>query len=111
MRFRRADPNTICAPRRETRVPIEVGVHLTGHVEVPGSEATFTQDISSQGARVFSIRRWQTNDRLTIGTVTGSFHALARVAYCQSIRESGFVVGLEFLDPQGDWIVARPSVE
>lgn len=111
MRLRRADSSTICAPRRETRVPIEVGVHLTGHVEIPGLEATFTEDISSQGARVFSIRRWQPNDRLMIGTVTGSFHALARVAYCQSIRESGFVVGLEFLDRQGDWIIATPSIE
>jgi hypothetical protein len=90
---------------------MEVGVHISGHAELPGSEATFTQDISSRGARVFSIRRWKINDRLKFATLTGSFQALARVAYCESARESGFAVGLEFLNPKGSWFVPQPSGE
>jgi len=84
---------------------MEVGVQISGHDALPGSEATFTQDISSRGARVFSIRRWQINDRLNFATPTGSFQALARVAYCQPSRDSLFAVGLEFLNPKGSWIV------
>ena len=102
-------PKSFSVLRREPRVPMEVGVQISGHAELPGSEATFTQNISSAGARVFSIRKWKINDRLKITTPTGSFQALARVAYCESARESGFAVGLEFLDPTGNWIVARPS--
>lgn len=104
-------PKMFSASRREPRVPIEVGVHIIGHAELPGSEATFTQNVSSCGARVFSIRRWQINDRLKLATVTGSFQALARVAYCEPDRESGFAVGLEFLDPRGKWIVPRQAAD
>lgn len=104
-------PKVFSASRREPRIPMEIGVHISGHAELPGSEATFTQDISSRGARVFSIRRWQINDRLNFATPTGSFQALARVAYCQPSRDSLFAVGLEFLDPHGKWIVAQPSAE
>ena len=102
-------PKTFTVLRREIRVPMEVGVQISGHVELPGSEATFTQNISSAGARVFSFRKWKINDRLRIATVTGSFQALARVAYCETTRESGFAVGLEFVAPNGQWIVASPS--
>ena len=104
-------PKTFPVRRREPRIPMEIGVQISGHPELPGSEATFTQDISSLGARVFSFRRWQINDRLNFATPTGSFHALARVAYCQPSRESGFSVGLEFLNPKGTWIVPGQAVE
>jgi hypothetical protein len=90
---------------------MEVGVHITGHAVLPGSEATFTQDVSSHGARVFSSRRWKINDRLNFATLTGSFHALARVAYCQPSRDSLYAVGLEFLNPKGNWIVPDQAAE
>ena len=61
-------PKTFTVLRRELRVPMEVGVQISGHVELPGSEATFTQNISSQGARVFSTRKWKINDRLRFAT-------------------------------------------
>src|SRR5579863_27219 len=104
-------PKTFSVPRREPRIPMEVGVQISGHAEIPGAEATFTQDISSHGARVFSIRRWQINDRLNFATPTGSFQAIARVAYCQPSRDSLFAVGLEFLNPKGTWIVPGPTSE
>ncbi|MGA8220011.1 MAG: hypothetical protein WB780_00020 [Candidatus Acidiferrales bacterium] len=53
-----------------------------------------------------SVRRWKPNDRLTITTLTGSFRALARVAYCQLVPETGFAVGLEFIEPNGKWVIA-----
>jgi hypothetical protein len=106
MRFGTGVPKSVVAPRREARVPMEVGVQITGHPALPGTETTFTENVSSRGARVLSVRRWKPGDRLTIATLTGSFRAVARVAYCQLIPESGFAVGLEFLEPNGKWVVA-----
>jgi hypothetical protein len=86
---------------------MEVGVNITGHPALPGTETTFTENVSPRGARVLSIRRWKINDRLTISTVTGSFRSLARVAYCQNLPDNAFAVGLEFLEPSGRWVVAE----
>jgi hypothetical protein len=105
MRFGTGVPKYTSVRRRETRVPMEVGVQISGHETLPGPETTFTENVSARGARVFSNRRWKTNDRLTIATLTGSFRSAARVAYCHSVPENGFAVGLEFLDSSGNWIV------
>jgi hypothetical protein len=99
-------PRNTVAPRRETRIPMEVGVHITGHPALPGTETTFTENVSARGARVLSVRRWKTDDRLTLTTLTGTFRSLARVAYCQLVPETGFAVGLEFIEPDGKWVVA-----
>jgi len=72
-------------------------------------ETTFTENVSPRGARVLSVRRWKQNDRLTIATLTGSFRAIARVAYCQLVPEEGFAVGLEFIEPSGKWVVAESA--
>jgi hypothetical protein len=85
---------------------MEVGVHITGHPILPGTETTFTENVSPRGARVLSVRRWKTGDRLTLTTLTGSFRSIARVAYCQMVPEAGYAVGLEFIEPNGRWVVA-----
>ena len=108
MRFGMGVPKLSKSPRRETRVPMEVGVHISGNVKVPGTETTFTENVSSKGARVRSVRRWKAGDKLTIATMTGSFRSIARVAYCQATASAEFVVGLEFLEPYGQWVVAQP---
>lgn len=102
-------PKSLSFQRRETRVPMEVGVQISGHDTLPGSETTFTENVSARGARVFSNRRWKLNDRITIATLTGSFRAAARVAYCQNVPENGFAVGLEFIEPTGNWIVGNAA--
>lgn len=107
MPFGMGVPKSISFQRRETRVPMEVGVQISGHDTLPGSETTFTENVSARGARVFSNRRWKPNDQLTISTLTGSFRAAARVAYCQNIPENGFAVGVEFLELTGNWIVGN----
>lgn len=99
-------PKNFNAVRCETRVPMEVGVHISGHGALPGTETTFTQNVSSRGARVFSTRRWKTNDRMIITTLAGSFQCIARVAYCHTAPQEGFAVGLEFVDPSASgWVV------
>lgn len=108
MAFGMGVPKNFTVSRCEARVPMEVGVQISGHSALPGTETTFTENVSARGARVLSMRRWRTNDQLTISTLTGAFCAIARVAYCHVIPEAGFAVGLEFLKPDGKWVIAEP---
>ena len=91
--------------RSERRIPMEIGVYLEGNHQVPGAEATFTENVSARGARVISVRRWKLNDRLTFASRTGDFRSSARVAYCQPLQGDGFAIGVEFLEPSGRWVV------
>jgi hypothetical protein len=98
-------PKTFNFVRSETRVPMEVGVHISGHSALPGTETTFTENVSSRGARVLSSRRWKINDRMLITTLAGTFQCVARVAYCHTVPQAGFAVGLEFVEPSGSWVL------
>ena len=100
-------PKSFVAVRSEQRVPMEVGVRISGHAAIPGTETTFTQNVSPRGARVLSTRPWKINDHMVIATMTGSFRSTARVAYCTITAESHFAVGLEFLEQNGKWVVDR----
>lgn len=91
--------------RRDRRVPMEVEVQIHGHAILPGTESTFTENVSARGARVLSTRRWKANERLVISTTAGSFRSVARVAYCQPVPRAGYAVGLEFVEPSGSWVV------
>lgn len=86
---------------------MELGVQITGHSETPGTEMTFTQNVSSRGARVHSVRRWRTNDMLMLASATGDFRSPARVAYCQK-EDGGFAIGLEILEPGANWVIRPP---
>src|SRR5713101_3339779 len=83
--------------RAERRVPMGVGVILDGHSDLPGRENTFTENVTA--------RRWTPDERLTVHSRAGDFRSLARVAYCESLRGAGFAIGVEFLEPQGRWVV------
>jgi PilZ domain-containing protein len=100
---------TIGVNRLEKRIPMAIAVHISGHGRAPGVETTFTENVSSRGARVVSTRRWRPNEMLEIASLPGDFRAKARVAYCQSQSE-GFVIGLEFLEPSGRWVINAPAV-
>ena len=108
MRFGMGVPKTP-GERRESRTPMEVRVQITGHLAMPGTETTFTENVSAGGARVWSTRRWKPGDRLTIATLTGSFKSIARVAYCQLVPEAGFAVGVEFLESRDGWVIGSAS--
>ena len=98
---------TFAVERLEKRIPMTVAVHISGNQPASFVETAFTEDVSSRGARVPSVRRWQPNDTLKIESLPGDFHALARVAYCRPHPE-GYVIGLEFLEPSGRWVVNAP---
>jgi hypothetical protein len=95
--------------RAEKRIPMEIPVLIDGHREAPGSESTFTENVSARGARVLSVRHWEQGEPLTFASRTGEFRSPARVAYCQSLQGNGFAIGVEFLQPKGRWVVQSPK--
>jgi hypothetical protein len=99
--------NTFDVERLEKRIPMTVAVRISGHERMVGMETSFTENVSGRGARLSSIRRWKRNEKVEIESLPGDFRALARVAYCRPQSE-GFVVGLEFLEPTGRWVVNTP---
>ena|ERR1700690_167515 len=91
--------------RSENRIPMEIPVVLDGHRQMPGVEATFTENVSAKGARVVSVRQWEKGAPVLFASRTGEFRSAARVAYCQPVRGEGYVIGVEFLEPRGRWVV------
>jgi len=91
--------------RRENRIPMEIPVLLDGHGNLPGMEATFTENVSAKGARVVSVRRWEKGAPMVLKSRTGDFRSEARVAYCQPLHGDGYAVGVEFLETKGRWVV------
>ena len=104
-------PKTYAISRVEPRIPMEIAVQIAGHDKTPGVETTFTENVSSRGARVISTRRWSQHDRLIFASLPGNFQALARVAYCEPVRGQGFAVGLEFMNPSGNWVIPAPLTQ
>ncbi len=91
--------------RNEHRIPMEIPLWIEGPRTAPGSESTFTENVSGCGVRVGSVRRWRTGEQLTVASRSGEFRSPARVAYCQSMAGHGFAIGVEFLEPKGRWVV------
>jgi hypothetical protein len=96
--------------RMDARIPMEIPVMLDGHRKLPGTESTFTENVSARGARVTSVRRWELDERLTFASRTGEFRSSARVAYCQPLHGDGYAIGVEFIEPKGRWVVQSPKI-
>src|SRR5690348_293874 len=94
--------------RSEPRLPMQVGVRISGNTFMPGLESTFTENVSSRGARVRSVRRWRVGESISILSPEGGFRSLARVAYCES-SSVGYAIGVEFLELEGQWVLASAS--
>jgi hypothetical protein len=91
--------------RNQSRILMEIPVWIEGSKAASGLESTFTENVSENGARVVSVRRWRTGDQVTVASRSGEFRSPARVAYCHSMAGHGFAIGVEFLEPKGRWVV------
>ena len=94
--------------RMEKRLPIIVVVRLA-RAEPTGAqkeERTFTDNISSRGARVFSTRPWQLGDAVQL-TPRNEGLALGKVVYCQLLPDNRYVIGVKFQDRQVAWSAVR----
>ena len=94
--------------RGEERITKEVAVLLAGHVDTPGVEQTLTENVSTSGARVKTTRQWAPKEQLLIGSSSVRVMSLARVVYCEPLEGGCFAIGVEFLEPTGQWVVNPP---
>jgi hypothetical protein len=75
-------------------------------LSIPGSgkfEITPTVNISSHGTRVVTRSLWKTNEHLLVRSIRGNLYSRARVAYCQSLTDDSYAVGLQLYHPTKDW--------
>jgi hypothetical protein len=90
----------------ERRLPIVVVVRLAQaeRVGADGEERTYTDNISSRGARLYSIRPWQLGDAVQV-TPRNENPACGNVVYCQTLDDGRFVIGVKFQDRPVSWSV------
>jgi hypothetical protein len=94
--------------RLEKRLPIIVVVRLA-QAERAGTdreERTYTDNISSSGARIYSIRPWQLGDAVQV-TPRNEDPARGKVVYCQTLQDGCFVIGVKFQDRPVMWPAIR----
>lgn len=96
------------SPRIEPRMPMAVAVQISGHMEIPGVEMTFTENVSSHGARVLTSRRWRQHDMLMVASPNG-FRSAGRVAYCERAAGESYAIGVELLQPGESWVLPPKS--
>lgn len=84
---------------------MQVGIRISGNTFSPGLETTFTENVSTRGARVRTARRWRPGESIYVMSLSEGFRSLARVAYCVPNRDMGFVIGVEFLELEGQWVL------
>jgi PilZ domain len=94
--------------RMERRLPIIVVVRLAQAecASTNGEERTFTDNISSRGARVYSARRWQLGDAVQV-TPRNEDRACGKVVYCETLEDGRFVIGVKFQDRPVTWSAMR----
>jgi hypothetical protein len=84
--------------RTERRLPIVVVVRLA-HCESAGihaeEERTYTDNISTRGARLFSKNLWQLGDAVRVTPLEGDA-TCGKVVYCQRLPDDRYSIGVKF---------------
>ncbi len=94
--------------RIERRLPIIVMVRLAQaeRVSTDGEEKTYTDNISSHGARVFSKHPWQPGDVVQV-TPLNEDSACGKVVYCQRLPDDRYGMGVKFQGRPVAWSIIR----
>ena len=96
--------------RREERSLQRFVVLLSNGTQTVVAECASTENISAYGARVRTVRRWEPDTRVLVKSPLGELRCEARVVYCQTLPDTTFAVGLEFLG-HTDPIESKPAIE
>jgi len=95
--------NAASSPQRaEHRIPMRMFVKLSDR-DTGVFELTPTINVSCHGARVETKKYWEAGQHLWVRSIRGNLFSLARVAYCAPDASKGYVMGLDFQNPTGDW--------
>lgn len=84
--------------RRERRLAIMIVVNLAtvSPMRTEKHERTYTDNISTHGARVHCASAWQLGEEAEIVPVKGGTPVRGAVVYCQKLDEDRFFIGLRF---------------
>ena len=91
--------------RREKRILQRFVVQLSNGTLPLFAECASTENISVNGARVRTVKHWEPDTRVLVKSPLGELRCEARVVYCQTLRDTTFAVGLEFLDHTAAWVM------
>lgn len=89
--------------RNEKRVTMAVPVCLVVAEKVLVADQAMTVNVSSQGARVLTRRRWLPEEQPRLALSTGEIRTQAKIVYCEPQIDGHFCVGLQFLSAILDW--------
>lgn len=85
--------------RRESRMAVDIVMELSNADEPFVHETASTQNVSRHGARVLTKAHWRPNDRVLVHLPRAFEHSPARIAYCATLSEHAFAIGLKFFSP------------
>ena len=83
--------------RKENRLPQTVRLQLSSTTDVLAPESAFTENVSSHGMRVRTVRFWEPGTEALIKSPIRELWAGARIVYCHSLSYNSFALGLELL--------------
>jgi hypothetical protein len=95
--------------RMDKRLPIAMVVHLAQAQDQPvnGSEVTYTDNISINGARVVTSRPWQTGEVVQVTPLKEETTIRGKVVYCQKLVDDRYCIGLNFRGRPVTWSTFR----
>ena len=95
--------------RMEKRLPIMIVVRLVRIQEqtVDGTELTYTDNVSANGARVISDRAWQKGDLAQVTSLKDESTVRGKVVYCQKLPDNRYCIGLDFQNGGICWSKVR----
>jgi hypothetical protein len=77
------------------RIPKRFTAELSRPDESMPKEMTFTENVSTRGARVTTVRRWRAGTRVLVTFLRDGVRSEGRVAYCQRKESGDFAIGVE----------------
>lgn len=92
--------------RAENRIPERMSVVLYSF-ENTAQEIASTINVSPHGARLLTKAFWAPNRDVSLQSVTGRLYSRAHVVYCNLLPDRSYFVGLELLQPTGNWQALR----
>jgi hypothetical protein len=91
--------------RSEKRFPVMLPVRLSALQAESGevAEKTYTENLSSRGVRVCSIRGWRPGEQVEVAPVNQGPPMRGEVVYCEKSDKARFFIGLKFHPGRAPW--------
>ena len=88
-------PSSRSDGRSGRRMPTRLTAELLRLGQSVPKEMTFTENVSTWGVRVTTVRRWQPGTRVLVSFLRNGVRFEGRVAYCQRRDSGDFAIGID----------------